>query len=170
MSERQSFSIICDDLDATRRVGVLIGKALVPGICIALQGTLGAGKTNLVQAIASALGVERKSVTSPTFTMIQVYSGRLQLVHIDAYRIADEDEFFELGIDEYLEDDSVVAMEWAEKFQSLLPDERLDIAMDILGETKRQITFSWPQNAGRLADVAHSLQTDLAAAGFSNVS
>ena len=162
MTESESIKIICRDLADTKRVGGLIGECLRPGVTIALQGTLGAGKTNLVQAIAESLNVDRKTVVSPTFTMIQVHRGRLTLVHIDAYRIADEDEFFELGIDEYLENDSVVAMEWAEKFSELLPMDRLEIAIEVVDETVRNLTISWPASESTARETGHAIRTGLA--------
>ena len=131
----------------TMRIGRLIGSSLISGITIGLEGTLGAGKTNLVQAIADALNIDRGTVVSPTFTMIQLHQGTESLVHIDAYRISDEDEFFELGIHEYLEDDSIVAIEWADRFDELLPDDRLTIRIEVIDEHRRKITIGWPQRS-----------------------
>jgi len=133
--------------EQTAQIGQLIGSSLLPGTTLGLEGTLGAGKTNLVQAIADSLGIDRSSVVSPTFTMIQLYRGSESLVHIDAYRISDEDEFFELGIHEYLEDDSIVAMEWSDRFGDLLPDDRLTIRIDVLDEQCRNIVISWPDHS-----------------------
>lgn len=144
MAELISASTVSGSLIETNQLGEIIASALQPGLLVTLKGTLGAGKTFLVQAIAETLGLDRKSVVSPTFTLIQVHRGRLELVHIDAYRIADDDQYFELGIDEYIDSDGVVAMEWAEKFDALLPDDRLQIEIDVLDEHQRRYTIRWP--------------------------
>lgn len=143
--------------EETAQIGQLIGSSVLPGTTIGLEGTLGAGKTNLVQAIADALAIDRSTVVSPTFTMIQLYRGSESLVHIDAYRIADEDEFFELGIHEYLEDDSIVAMEWADRFNELLPDDRLTIRIEVVDELRRHISIDWPDQSAISKQVGETI-------------
>lgn len=143
--------------EETAQIGQLIGSSVLPGTTIGLEGTLGAGKTNLVQAIADALAIDRSTVVSPTFTMIQLYRGSESLVHIDAYRIADEDEFFELGIHEYLEDDSIVAMEWADRFNELLPDDRLTIRIEVVDELRRHISIDWPDQSAIAKQVGETI-------------
>ena len=157
MSENHVLTVVSRSVGETERIGGLIGTCLQPGVTIALNGTLGAGKTNLVQAIAEALRIDRKTVVSPTFTMIQLYQGAHTLVHIDAYRIADEDEFFELGIAEYFEDDSIVAIEWAGKFSELLPENQIGIEIQVLDETSRRLQFSWSSSARIANQVGLSL-------------
>ena len=92
---------------------------LPPGTTVALCGTLGAGKTRLVQAIAEGLGVNRRDVVSPTFVLIQEYRGRRMIYHIDAYRLRDDDEFQQLGPDEYFESDGLVLIEWADRVEAV---------------------------------------------------
>ena len=157
MSENHVLAVVSRSVSETERIGGLIGTCLQPGMTIALNGTLGAGKTNLVQAIAESLSIDRKTVVSPTFTMIQLYQGKHALVHIDAYRIADEDEFFELGIAEYFEDDSIVAIEWAGKFSELLPENRIEIEIQVLDETSRRLQFSWSSTAQIANEVGQAL-------------
>jgi tRNA threonylcarbamoyladenosine biosynthesis protein TsaE len=89
---------------------------------IALHGELGSGKTCFVQGIAAALRIAR-AVTSPTFTMINEYRGRRPLFHLDLYRIKDPDELLAIGMEEYIERDGIVAIEWAERAGDLLPAE-----------------------------------------------
>ncbi len=162
MSDSKGLSVECGNLEATRQLGTALGRALPAGVCLALTGTLGAGKTNLVQAIASGLGVPCNQVVSPTFTMIQTYRGRLPLVHIDTYRIADDDEFFELGIDEYLDDgEAVVAIEWANRFESLLPADRLQIDIEVLDESSRLVNFRWPAQPGLASTAGQGLRQAL---------
>ena len=106
---------------ATAALGHALADVLPPGTTVALCGTLGAGKTRLVQAIAEALGVDRRDVVSPTFVLIQEYRGRRTIYHIDAYRLRDEDEFQQLGPDEYFESDGLVLVEWADRVEGSLP-------------------------------------------------
>ncbi|MEN6556898.1 MAG: tRNA (adenosine(37)-N6)-threonylcarbamoyltransferase complex ATPase subunit type 1 TsaE, partial [Thermoguttaceae bacterium] len=87
----------------TARLGAALAEVLPNGTTVALCGTLGAGKTRLVQALAEASGVERRQVLSPTFVLIQEYHGRRSLYHIDAYRLRDADEFLALGPEEYFD-------------------------------------------------------------------
>jgi len=88
---------------ATEALGAALAKVLPPGTTVALLGTLGAGKTRLVQAVAVACGVDPREVVSPTFVLVHEYHGRRPICHIDAYRLRDEDEFAQLGPDEFFE-------------------------------------------------------------------
>jgi len=128
--------------ETTLRVGSTIADLLTPGTVVALIGNLGAGKTALSQAICAAMGVENQQVTSPTFVLIQEYAGRLPVYHFDTYRLRDEDEFLELGADEYLEGEGVCLIEWADRVHDLLPRDRVQIEITITGETTRAINIS----------------------------
>ncbi len=123
-----------------------IAKAFVrhiPGnATIALTGTLGAGKTRFVQGVAVALGATPEQITSPTFVICNQYAVDKHIFHLDAYRIKTDDEFFELGVDEMFLSDGYVFIEWAEKFISMLPRERLSISIDIVSENTRRFHFS----------------------------
>ena len=126
------------DLEDTRTLGQALAGILPARSVVALNGQLGAGKTHLVQELAAAAGVDRSGVTSPTFVLIHEYRGRLPIYHLDAYRIADDDEFLELGPDEYFERDGWTLIEWANRVQRCLPREYLQIELVITGETTRQ--------------------------------
>ncbi len=93
-----SFAYESHDEQGTARFGEALAAALPERAVIALNGTLGAGKTRLVQALAEALGVDRRDVISPTFMLVQEYSGRRPIYHFDAYRLAGEDEFWRLDL------------------------------------------------------------------------
>jgi tRNA threonylcarbamoyladenosine biosynthesis protein TsaE len=123
----------------TDRLGAALAAALPPGTTVALLGTLGAGKTRLVQAIAAVLGIQRGAVVSPTFVLCQKYEGRLPIYHLDAYRLRDDDEFRELGPEEFFESPGLTFVEWADKVADCLPDERIEIEMEITGPTSRRI-------------------------------
>jgi len=126
----------------TDRLGAALAVALPAGSVVALIGTLGAGKTRLVQAVAAALGVPRESVTSPTFVLVNEYKGgRLPIYHFDTYRLKDDDEFLNLGPDEYFDSDGLTFVEWADRVADLLPAERLEIKIDVLSDTARTFTI-----------------------------
>jgi tRNA threonylcarbamoyladenosine biosynthesis protein TsaE len=128
------------DEQATDRFGAALAGSLPPGTVIALCGTLGAGKTRLVQAIAAALGVPREEVVSPTFVLCQQYRGTKTINHLDAYRLHDEDEFRELGIEEMLSSDAITIIEWADRIAGALPDHYLQIDIEVTGPTSRRFT------------------------------
>ena len=113
-------------------------KCLPDGTTVALCGTLGAGKTRLVQAIAEAAGVDRRDVLSPTFVLIQEYHGRRTIYHIDAYRLRDEDEFLALGPEEYFDGDGLVLVEWADRVERCLPKDRIEIHIEVTGPQSRR--------------------------------
>ena len=114
----------------TEKLGERIGQAAVPGMVVALIGDLGTGKTTLTKSIARGLGVT-ETVTSPTFNIIREYkSGRIPLYHFDVYRIADPDEMFELGYEEYFYGDGICVVEWADIIEELLPENAVIIRID----------------------------------------
>jgi tRNA threonylcarbamoyladenosine biosynthesis protein TsaE len=122
----------------TTRLGAALAEMLPEGATVALCGTLGAGKTRLVQAIAEAAGVNRRDVLSPTFVLIQEYHGRRSIYHIDAYRLRDEDEFLALGTEEYFDGDGLVLVEWADRVQKCLPKDRIEIHIEVTGPQSRR--------------------------------
>jgi tRNA threonylcarbamoyladenosine biosynthesis protein TsaE len=134
-----SQSVDLPDLAATEALGRRLGELLFPGAVVALIGPLGAGKTQLVRAVAVGLGVrDSRLVTSPTFVLIQEYAARLPIYHFDAYRLGGADEFAELGADEYLQGDGVCLIEWADRVASALPAERLTVTLSVAGENARR--------------------------------
>jgi nicotinamidase/pyrazinamidase len=134
------FAYLAADEAATERFGAALARALPAGTTIALLGTLGAGKTRLVQALAAALGVPREQVVSPTFVLHQQYHGSRSINHLDAYRLHDEDEFRELGVEELFDSDALTIIEWAERIAAALPDEYLQIEIEVTGPTERRFT------------------------------
>jgi tRNA threonylcarbamoyladenosine biosynthesis protein TsaE len=135
-------TIIANNEHDTARLGAALAEWVPPGTTIGLIGTLGAGKTRLVQAVATALGVPPGSVTSPTFVLMNEYQGgRLPIYHFDTYRLKDDDEFLELGPDEYFESNGLTFVEWADRVAHLLPAERLEISIEVISDEVRQITI-----------------------------
>jgi tRNA threonylcarbamoyladenosine biosynthesis protein TsaE len=135
----ESLLLDAPDLPATRQLGRRLAPVLFPGAVIALEGPLGAGKTELVRAIAEGLNIsDRRAVSSPTFVLIQEYEGRLPIFHFDAYRLRSPAEFFDLGAQEYFQAGGVCLIEWADKVASFLPAELLRIGIEITGLDSRQ--------------------------------
>lgn len=137
-----SWDVVAESLAATDRLGAALAAVLEPGTVIALVGNLGAGKTRLVQAAAAALGIDRESVTSPTFVLINEYDARLPLYHFDTYRLRDTDEFLELGADELMGSAGVCFIEWADRVEAVLPRDYLRIEIEHAGSTRRQFRFA----------------------------
>jgi tRNA threonylcarbamoyladenosine biosynthesis protein TsaE len=122
----------------TAALGATLASVLPDRTVVALCGTLGAGKTRLVQAIAEGCGIDRRAVTSPTFVLVQEYHGRREICHIDAYRLRSEDEFLELGPEEYYQTPGLVLVEWADRVSDFLPKERIEVRIDVTGDTSRR--------------------------------
>ena len=124
--------------EETLRLGAFLGKYLTNGSVVALSGELGSGKTCLTQGIARGLQVpEDLYVTSPSYTLVNEYPGRLRLFHVDLYRIGNVVELDEIGLDEIMGCDGVTVIEWAEKIVELLPKEGLFISISVVDHQTR---------------------------------
>lgn len=121
----------------TDRLGRRLGRALHPGDVVALYGELGAGKTALVRGLAAGLGAPPDTVSSPTFVLIHEYRGRLRLAHADLYRIDSAAELAQLGLSDYDDGRTVLAIEWADKAGGELPADRLEIRLSHRGAATR---------------------------------
>jgi tRNA threonylcarbamoyladenosine biosynthesis protein TsaE len=134
--------IITHSADETIAYGQSLARELSPPLTILLRGDLGAGKTTLVKGIAEGFGAARaEDVTSPTFTLIHEYRGpRVTLFHIDLYRIDTERELETLALEDLRAPDSVLLIEWGEKFPRLQRDGSLEITLEAVGETDRKIS------------------------------
>ncbi len=126
--------------EETRQVGVLLGRLFEPGDILCMYGDLGAGKTALSQGVALGLNVN-EHVTSPTFTLINEYQGRIPLYHMDVYRLGGPDEMDDLGYEEYFYGDGVTLVEWANLVKEALPAERLDLQIIKRGDNERLLRF-----------------------------
>jgi len=132
----------------TITIGRAIGRAAPSGSVIALRGDLGAGKTTLAKGVAQGLGIT-EPIISPTYTIIAEYQGRLHLVHIDAYRLLDEDEFVQTGGEELLGlPGSLSLIEWSERVAKILPKETQYITMVVEEDGSRIIMIEgdWIEN------------------------
>jgi len=132
--------IISESSEKTEQFGFSLGQLLLPGDFISLHGELGAGKTRLAGGIAKGLGVDPAlPVTSPTYTLLNIYQGRIPLYHFDLYRLRGDDDVLELGFSDYFSGSGVSLVEWPERLQAELPAVRLEIFMKYINENVREI-------------------------------
>jgi tRNA threonylcarbamoyladenosine biosynthesis protein TsaE len=138
----------------TDRLGQAIGSALRGGETLALIGPLGAGKTALVRGIAAGLGAPTTGVSSPTFVFIHEYQGRLPLAHVDLYRLNSTREMESVGLTDYLSGSTVVVIEWADKYMSILPEDHLEIRLRhrTVGSRSISLTAKGPASVTLLAE------------------
>ncbi len=135
-------TVVSHSVAETVALGMRLGTLVGPGDFIALTGDLGTGKTHFARGVAAGLGVgPAVPVTSPTYTILNIYAGRLPLYHFDLYRLAGDQEEDELGFEEYFYGDGVCLVEWAERWPDLLPAERLTVLFDHRDDLSRSISL-----------------------------
>jgi len=150
-------TVISRNSEDTFSIGRIIGESLSAGDIVALSGDLGTGKTYLTKGIARGLGVsEQYQITSPTFTLINEYPGRLTLYHFDLYRLESFLDMINLGYEEYLFGKGVSVIEWAEKASDILPDETIFISLTYLDENTRKMAISG--NDERLLNISNAFK------------
>ncbi len=140
----KSLIVLCRDEAATDALGAATADAISSGITIALNGQLGSGKTRFVRALCQRLGIDTSTVNSPTFVILQLYSdGRIPVAHMDTYRLADTDEFLAIGAEEFLfSDEWLNLVEWAERVEPVLPEDRIEIRIVQTAELQREFTLT----------------------------
>jgi tRNA threonylcarbamoyladenosine biosynthesis protein TsaE len=147
------FSVITSSPDQTWRIGEMLGAMLEAGDTVCLYGDLGSGKTNLAYGIARGLNVQEQYITSPTFTFVNEYQGRVPLYHLDLYRLKEPGELENIGFEEYIDSDGVAVIEWAEKAEGELPAECLSVYLSTVDEQSREIGFlAEGERYGKLLD------------------
>lgn len=135
--------IITNSPEQTTETAKLLGEKLKPGHVVCINGELGTGKTAFTVGIARALGIEGY-ITSPTFTIVNEYVGRMPMYHFDVYRIDNEDEMFEIGFEEYINGEGITVIEWADLIKGILPKNRIEVLIQkdmSSGENVRIITI-----------------------------
>ncbi len=138
------FAFILHDLKETEQFGRLLGKLALPGDVICLSGDLGAGKTALTQEIAKGMEVPDSCyVTSPSFSILQEYPGRLPLYHMDFYRLADATEVEDLGFEEFFYLSGLTVIEWSERAGTLIPATRLLLQLTIADDLSRMVEIDF---------------------------
>lgn len=137
---------IIDTVEKTIKLGKNLGSLVNSGDIICLNGELGTGKTHFVKGVALGLGID-DYITSPTFNIVNEYQGKKhKLYHFDVYRVHDPDEIAAIGFDEYIFNDAVSIIEWANLIEEIIPKERLDILIEKLpdmGTNFRKITINY---------------------------
>ena len=136
------YVMISESETDTADLGEKLAGKLKKGDIVALSGDLGTGKTAFVKGLARGLGID-EYITSPTFTLVQSYEGPgFNLHHFDVYRISDEDELFEIGFEEYLHQEDICVIEWADLIQNLIPPRSIWVYFERVedGQDKRRIT------------------------------
>lgn len=141
LSSDRPFSIVLRSPRHTHRLGRCLGTLVRGGEVLALFGELGTGKTSLVRGIAEGLLAEPSEVSSPTFTLIHEYQGRLRLIHTDLYRLT-ASALGDTGLDDYVDGQSVIAIEWAERWGPGLPSDRLEIHLSHDPHDTRRASFA----------------------------
>ena len=114
-----------------------------PGDLLILTGSLGTGKTVFIRGLAKGLGLDENEVNSPSFTLVNEYPGERPLYHFDLYRIESDSELGEIGWDDYLSRDGIVAVEWGEKIKELIPGNFYQLKFSIAGELDRKIDITY---------------------------
>src|SRR5216684_6142824 len=145
MSATMAHEIITHSAEDTIAFGRTLAPLLMPPKLVLLRGDLGAGKTTLVKGIAAAFeAAAEEDVTSPTFTLVHEYRGpRANLYHIDLYRVDTQRELETLGLDDLMAENSILLVEWGEKFARFERDRDVEIALERRGENDRLIRVSW---------------------------
>jgi tRNA threonylcarbamoyladenosine biosynthesis protein TsaE len=127
----------------TIRIGKHIGRLLLPGDVVALVGELGTGKTQFVKGLAAGVGIGTSAdISSPSFTLINEYGGKVPLYHIDLFRLKSEREAGGLGLEEYFRGGGITVVEWADKIPSFLPPEMLWLQIRYTGERARSFEIT----------------------------
>lgn len=134
-------TLISRGVEETFRIAAAVAETSRPGDVFCLRGELGAGKTHFVKGFAEALGVERDEVSSPTFTLIHEYDGKLPVYHFDCYRLENMEEALEIGAEEYLYGTGVCLIEWPDRIEPLIPENAVDIEIKTIAPDEREITI-----------------------------
>ena len=137
-----SLNLSLDSEEQTLEIGERLAHLLTGGDVLALTGSLGAGKTLMTRGMALGLGITAEQVTSPTFTLIQSYEGRLPVIHVDLYRLENPLAILQLGLEDYFNPQNIVIIEWADRLLQILPPDYLALHLEHGdAETIRHLTI-----------------------------
>ena len=132
--------VICHSEEETIAFGESFGSSLSKNSIVCFFGDLGAGKTTFIKGLVKGYsGYPIEHVNSPTFVYLNIYTGTKTVYHFDLYRLRDSDEFLSMGFDEMFYADGICLIEWSEKIENILPEKRLNITIEHMGENSRKI-------------------------------
>lgn len=147
---REAWKVRSKSAEETFHLGKKMGELLSRGSVVALRGDLGSGKTLLAKGIARGMQVANEGeVTSPSFTLVNEYQGRWKIYHVDLYRLQDAQQIEDLGWEEMIFGQGVTLIEWPEKVFHLLPEDRIEVTLEWVGEEERDLEFSSMGKAGK---------------------
>ena len=155
-----------DSIEDCEAFAAALAAAATPPLCIALVGTLGAGKTQLVKSFVAALGGDPSEVSSPTFVLVHQYYARFEVVHADLYRLQSRAELDNVGLEDLIYGEAVSLIEWADKFPEVLPLDALWITIGIEENGSRRVTLKG--EPGTVADGVAQQVAEVYAAGRSH--
>ena len=137
-------TFVTHSAEETIQLGKKIGSLLQPGAIIAMEGNLAAGKTTITKGIAESLGIE-ETITSPTFTLISEYEGKMPLYHMDVYRLDSCEDFINLGVEDLMYGEGVSIIKWSERVREELPKSTITLRLEVREDGGRDITLeNWP--------------------------
>ena len=136
---------LSDSAEQTQALAAALGQTLRGGECVALHGDLGAGKTQFVRGLVRGLGGNPRSVSSPTFVLMNMYPDcRVPVFHLDAYRVSGAEDFEAIGFSELLEQEGVIVIEWASRVRELLAGLCIEVSIEAVDESRRRIEIVRP--------------------------
>lgn len=135
-----SETIICKTAKEMEDLGYKMGSSMPKGQVVSLRGSLGAGKTVFARGVARALDI-KEAIVSPTFTLVQEYSGKLPMYHMDLYRIKSEEDFEMIGGEDLLYSNGICLIEWSEVIDSMLPKKTIYIDIHVNDDQTRTVTI-----------------------------
>ena len=153
-----TFEFVSASVEATQALGERLGRLLRAGDVVALRGELGSGKTTLVQGLARGAGCEPRAVKSPTFVLVREYPGPTPLTHIDAYRLTAAPQAAWLDLETLFSPEKVTLIEWADRFEGLLPEDHLELHLSHVSTNRRRITAA--AAAARGAELVAALRAE----------
>lgn len=163
-----TFELVSHSLEETQALGEQLGRLLKAGDVVAFYGELGSGKTTMIQGIARGLGREQETLKSPTFVLMREYAGDPGLVHIDGYRLEGASAVAWLDVDLMFSPHKVTLIEWAERFEGLLPEGYIEVRLNHVSTNRRRITVV--AHGARAASIVAALQPPAAPAPSSAAS
>ncbi len=143
--ENRLLELISFGEEETIEIAKGLATGLGPGDVVLLCGELGAGKTRFAKGLILGLGVVEEAITSPTFTLLNIYEGKITVYHMDFYRLGDSKEVFGAGLDPRNYGDGVVIVEWGDKFNEILSQGVFHVKMEIIDEERRAIKILFPE-------------------------